>query len=242
MLNKSKGNMFEWVTHTWNTVKGKCPHDCVYCYMKVFPQGKLRLDAREFKTDLGRHNTIFVGSSCDMWANDVPDEWIKNTLVHCDKYWNNQYLFQSKNPRRIYEFRDLIQIQSIIGTTIETNRYYQEVMGKCPTIEERVEYLRLLGSYKNGMAFMTEITIEPIMDFDLNLLLKDIRYCKPKWVNIGADSKGHNLPEPDKEKVEALIEELRKFTEVKIKDNLSRIIGNAHFTNQKIGESKEAKR
>lgn len=23
-LNKSKGNMYEWITHTWNTVKGEC--------------------------------------------------------------------------------------------------------------------------------------------------------------------------------------------------------------------------
>ena len=30
-LNKSKGNMYEFTTHTYNTIKGKCPHDCGYC-------------------------------------------------------------------------------------------------------------------------------------------------------------------------------------------------------------------
>jgi len=25
MLNEVKGNMYGWVTHTWNTIKGKCP-------------------------------------------------------------------------------------------------------------------------------------------------------------------------------------------------------------------------
>ena len=26
--------MYEFVTHTWNPIKGKCYHDCSYCYMK----------------------------------------------------------------------------------------------------------------------------------------------------------------------------------------------------------------
>lgn len=26
--------MYDFVTHTWNTIKGECPHDCSYCYMK----------------------------------------------------------------------------------------------------------------------------------------------------------------------------------------------------------------
>jgi DNA repair photolyase len=33
-LNPSKGNMYPFVTHTWNPIRGKCPHDCSYCYMK----------------------------------------------------------------------------------------------------------------------------------------------------------------------------------------------------------------
>ena len=31
MLNRQKGNMYPWITHTWNPIKGKCPHDCTYC-------------------------------------------------------------------------------------------------------------------------------------------------------------------------------------------------------------------
>ena len=27
-LNKSTGNMYSFITHTWNTVKGECPHGC----------------------------------------------------------------------------------------------------------------------------------------------------------------------------------------------------------------------
>jgi len=30
-LRESKGNMYRFVTHTWNPIKGRCPHDCSYC-------------------------------------------------------------------------------------------------------------------------------------------------------------------------------------------------------------------
>ncbi|HEA67556.1 MAG TPA: hypothetical protein ENI07_12145, partial [Desulfobacterales bacterium] len=64
--------MYGFVTHTLNTVKGKCPHDCSYCYMKRWgPQPELHFDESELKTDLykyGENQFIFVGSSCDMWA------------------------------------------------------------------------------------------------------------------------------------------------------------------------------
>ena len=54
-LNKSAGNMYDFVTHTWNTVKGLCPHGCSYCYMKRWgTQNPVRFDAKELRTDLGK--------------------------------------------------------------------------------------------------------------------------------------------------------------------------------------------
>lgn len=32
-LNKSKGNMYEFITDTYNIVKGACDFGCSYCYM-----------------------------------------------------------------------------------------------------------------------------------------------------------------------------------------------------------------
>ena len=85
--------MYPWVTHTWNPVKGKCPHDCSYCYMKRFPQKELRLDEGEFNTDLGEGNTIFVGSSCDMFADGIDGKWILKTVGHCLKFDNTYFSF-----------------------------------------------------------------------------------------------------------------------------------------------------
>ena len=216
MLNIQKGYMYNFVSHTWNAIKGKCPHDCNYCYMNIFPQGELRLDEKEFKTDLGIGNFIFVGSSCDMFANAVPNDWIKKVINHCKDYPENTYLFQSKNPMRFVKLRDdLISLNCILGTTMETNR--QELLNnKAPSIHERSDAMTIKG-------FRKMITIEPIIDFDVVPLISEIKRINPEFVNIGADSKNHNLPEPSWFKIENLIKELKKFTKVNLKDNLNRL-------------------
>lgn len=215
MLNKQKGNMYGFVTHTWNPIKGKCAHDCSYCYMKRWGDQKpIRLDEKDLKTDLGSDNFIFVGSSTDMFEKDVPAEWIMGVLQQCLKY-DNKYLFQSKNPKGFKEFIQYIPKNSILGTTIETNRLGFNY--NAPAVTERQWHIQ-------QEIFPMMITIEPIMDFDLNIMVNWLKDIGPSWVNIGADSGGHNLPEPSKEKIEALITELSKFTEVKIKDNLKRLI------------------
>ena len=115
-LNKSKGNMYEFITHTWNTIKGRCYHDCSYCYMKRWGALRpVRFDTKELKTDLGTGNFIFVGSSCDMFAEDIPDKWITLTLQHCEKFGGNKYLFQTKNPKRVLQFKLL---NAVVCTTL----------------------------------------------------------------------------------------------------------------------------
>jgi protein gp37 len=207
--------MYGFVTHTWNPIKGKCSHDCIYCYMKAFPQKQLRLVEKELKEDLGHDNFIFVGSSTDMFAIDVPDGWIIKVIQYCSKF-KNRYLFQSKNTGRMAQFLYIMPPNCVFATTIETNRD-NYVLGKAPNIYDRVNYFA-------GFPEERMITLEPLCDFDLDELMGIVLRCNPKWVNIGADSKKHNLPEPSKEKIEALITELKKVTEVRIKPNLNRLI------------------
>lgn len=216
-ITKSKGNMYPFVSHTWNVVKGKCPHNCTYCYMKKFKLKKMRFDKKELKTDLGSKNFIFIGSSCDMWAEEVSEDWILQILEYCKKF-KNKYLFQSKNPARFLEFEKSLPKNSILGTTIETNRPYTE-LGLAPSPTERAIALSKTN-------FKRMITVEPIFDFDLPKLLNLIFLTKPEWVNIGADSKGHNLPEPEPSRIKKLIEAIESSgIEVKIKKNLRRIYG-----------------
>ena len=217
MLRESKGNMYDFVTHTWNPIKGKCPHDCSYCYMKRWGEQKeLRLDDKEMKTDLGSGNFIFVGSSTDMFAPMVNGWWIEHVLKKMQEY-DNLYLIQSKNPNGFLEYQHLLPNKTVVCTTIESNRYYRDIMRMSPRPFERAQAMRDIDIQKY-------VTIEPIIDFDIKEMVMFIRECNPIQVNIGADSGNNHLPEPSKEKLLALIEELGKFTTIARKSNLERIL------------------
>ena len=216
-LNKQKGNMYPFVMHTWNPIRGKCPHDCVYCYMKVYPQPELHFVEKEMETNLGQGNFIFVGSSTDIWARAVPVLWISR-VISCCMMFENRYLFQSKNPARFNSF--IFPPNSILGTTLETNRDYG--VSNAPFVWER--FGAMVDLEAKGIPSM--VSIEPIMDFDLDILVDWIKQIAPEFVSIGADSKNHHLPEPPAYKVKALIEALQDITTVKIKDNLKRLLPN----------------
>jgi len=218
-MNKSKGNMYNWVTHTFNTISGACPHGCSYCYMKRWGKQKpVHFNEKELKTDLGEDNIIFVGSSCDMFANDIPFEWISETLNYCAQF-DNTYFFQTKNPEAFLSFGAHMPDKVIVCTTIETNRWDEDIMGNSPMPENRAVAMLRLSEFVD-----TYVTIEPIMDFDINRMVQLVLACGPKQVNIGADSCGNKLPEPGRDKILNLINELEQFTVVKQKSNLKRLL------------------
>lgn len=222
-LNKQSGNMYPWVSGTKNPIRGKCPHDCSYCYVKTsrvkhLYQGEPYLVESFFKTGLGSGKTIFIGSCFDIFADKIYQKyplWVGNILKHCKMYPDNIYLFQSKNTHLLYWY-DLPK-NSIVGTTAETNRSTSKI-SKADDPIVRLDWLHQIVWLKRM------ISIEPILDFDLDEFLSMLRYASPHFVSIGADSKGHHLPEPPPEKVKELIQELEKFTTVKVKPNLKRLM------------------
>ena len=218
MLNKSQGNMYEFVTHTWNILKGRCNHDCRYCFMKRWGSlNPLHFDDSELKTDLGSGHFIFVGSSTDDFAEGVPSEWIIKMLDHCNKYDNNRYLFQSKNPARFLEFIEHpVFRKAVVCTTIESNRFYPEIMVNSPRIESRVQAMSELAA----KGIPTYVTCEPLLEFDFPELVSMLKACRPQQVNVGRNSRREILlPEPSASDVQALISELSTFTKVVVKKN-----------------------
>jgi len=183
--------------------------------MRRFKVGKLRLDEKCLNDNLSEGNFIFIGSSTDMWAEQVPSEWILKVLEHCQNF-NNTYFFQTKNPERFLDFIPEFPVNVYLGTTIESNVHYPTIT-KAPSPEERMMVMSHINKPKM-------VSIEPILEFDLEELTTYIEAISPEFVSIGADSRGHNLPEPSSEKVKMLITELKKFTEVKIKKNLRRLM------------------
>ena len=95
-------------------------------------------------------------------------------------------------------------------------------MNESPSPYSRLDgMMRIKNDYPSIQRY---ITVEPIMDFDLKEMVALIKHCEPQQVNIGADSGNNNLPEPSKEKLLALIEELQKFTTIARKTNLQRLL------------------
>jgi len=228
-LNKQNGNMYLWVSHTHTHLGGKCPHECAYCSIqslqKRFPElpysGPLRLKEAEFSVPYGSGKTIFEENCNDLFAADVPLEWIERIMAHCCLWPVNDYVFQTKNPLRVVLDSIGFPPRTLFGCTVETNR--ENDRGNAPSRIERL--LTMMGLKGCGMN-RTFITIEPVMDFDVDEFSTLIIDAEPSFVNIGADSKNSGLPEPSAEKIEQLIGILVKAgIEIREKHNLERIIG-----------------
>lgn len=221
-LTKSKGNMYEWVTHTHTHLGGECPNHCTYCFVEsprwgraLRYTGDLRLIEPEFSVRYGEGKTIFVEHCNDIGSEGVCYAWRQRIYEHCNLWPKNTYVFQSKNP--LVFFAGGYPHGSILGTTIETNREIPTV-SKAPAPASRYLAMKRI----EGRKF---VTIEPILDFDVDVLVEWIVDLNPEFLNIGADSKGHGLIEPPKEKVIALIEKLGAAgVKINEKHNLARLL------------------
>ena len=225
-LNKSKGNMYEWVTHTHSHLGGECPHRCSYCYVDNprfgRPQryvGKVRLIEKEFGVSYGEGRTIFIENCNDLFADAISEAFVLRILSHCRRWPNNTYVFQTKNPARLMAFNaaGLMPPSIIVGCTIETNRDVQ-----CSQAPHPIERAFAMSKILHAKKF---ITIEPVLDFDVEAMVSFMVRIGPAWVNVGADSKGRGLPEPSGDKVRELLKRLKEENvDVRIKSNLYRLL------------------
>jgi len=229
MLNKVSGNMYPWVTHTWNPVGGACPHKCTYCYIRrsflggTKYDGDPRLVEKYLNDDLGEGNFIFVQSAADLFAHGVRSDIIKPILEKCKEHPDNHYLFQSKNPQRIFTMANTYGLpsNSLIATTIETNR--ENSLANAPS---RISRRGSISTINERTRFRTMISIEPVMDFDVTEFTAWLWISKPQVISIGADSKQCDLPEPSADKLKTLYDNIRSklpHTEIKLKKNLKRL-------------------
>lgn len=229
--NNGKGHILDFVTHTSNPVLGACIHDCAYCFRKSVGakfgfSEELRLNFQELDCSYCKGNTIFVGASSDLFAENIPTGWISAVLKKCDESSENNYVFQTKNPFRYFDFLEKPffskRDQILLGTTIESNRN-EPVLSNAPKIEERLEAIHLLA----GFGYKTMVSVDPIVEFDIQPLVGMLMHAKPSLVTIGCNTLDHvfHLPEPSKEDILLLAKELEQFTTVSLRPSLSRILG-----------------
>lgn len=189
--------------------------------------GELRLDENQFHS-LGEGKVIFVCAQNDLFSKRVPDKYIARILKHCRKYSNNQYFFQTKNPKRMFKYLESVKYRpeykfikkQIFCATIETNH-----KKLCEKYSGGIRlFLKYLYSSELSDLYRFQITIEPIMEFDYEDFYNMILSIYPDQVNIGADSGNSDLPEPSWRKVQNLIARLEN-SGIKVwqKKNLERL-------------------
>jgi len=189
--------------------------------------GEPYLDEKAFKDNLVVPDgyLVFVQSCGDMFGYWIEESWIWQILGRICKFPETTFLLQTKDPGRFFDF-DIPQ-NCILGTTIETNRDLAHI-SKAPSPKERYHTFFMLNhdrDFEGNKTYRLMVSIEPVLDFDLDKLLFWIQEIEPEFVSIGADSGKNNLTEPSSEKLKELLECLNKLTEVRAKKNLSRLLG-----------------
>jgi len=183
---------------------GRCPQLCANGATKCYAfephfHGE-RLLQRLPRT--GYLQFIFTCANGDIaFATDMQ---LRRVLDTIRKYDDRTFLLQSKDPGRAFMRPGMLLPKNMLaGITLETNRDDLAVqVSKAPPPSQRYrEFLKLV--HKTKM-----VTIEPVLDFDSDVLLAWVSALHPVMVWLGYDSKSCGLPEPDLEKVRQLHWEL----------------------------------
>lgn len=207
-------------TKTWNPFKG-CLFDCVYCRPSFQLQAKRQKNNctdcynyvphyhPERLNKIPSASTIFVCGNSDLsfCRTTYMLEIIEAIKKHNKRRPGKTYFFQSKRPKYFAPFLSDLPANAIVLTTLETNRDrdYPKI-SKAPVPTVRYQQLRSLD-YPRKV-----VTIEPVLDFDLDVFLDWIKSINPEYVWLGYNSrpKQVQMPEPDEEKMIRFIIELKK--------------------------------
>ena len=199
-----------------------CLHNCVYCKPSFQRQAK-RFEGKGYDFQPRFHSErlmkapprtadgefIFFPSMGDVAFAKKSD--FQKHVDYAQKYHDRTFLIQSKDPDcfRYFSFPDNV----ILGTTIETNllvfetpskyKYYSEI-SKAPYPVHRFNAMCDLSHKRKS------VTIEPILDFVLDVMIDWMEQIHPKIIWIGYDNHDCNLPEPRLEKTMLLVTELKK--------------------------------
>jgi len=211
-------------TKTWNPFVG-CHHQCIYCIVSF--QRQLKRWAKknclrcynyvphyhpERLNHIPSSKIVFVCGDGDIafCDSDFLEAIVWAINVHNRRCPNKTYYFQSKDwmsADRVMPFLEKHGVKNaIILETLETNidaSYHWISLAPKPTVRHK--------TFKEINYPRKVVTIEPILDFDLNPFFRMITDAEPEYVWIGYNSKPNliHLPEPSLEKTATLIKLLK---------------------------------
>lgn len=214
-------------TKTWNPFLG-CLFDCVYCepsFKKVLRWISRRnkcQDCRDYRphyhperlrtSNIPSAKTIFVFGQGDITFCEP--EYVREVFRVIRKHKpkkRKEYYWQSKNPKCLEQYIGEYPRNSILVTTLETNRDEgYELISKAPV--PSVRFRDFLGlDYPRKV-----VTIEPVIDFDLNeflewmMALKDQGSLEYIWYGYNSNPDKVQLPEPSEEKAQEFVDLLKE--------------------------------
>ena len=219
---KQASRMFPFITHPpYNPVGGECPYHCVYCWVKEllsrFPRLKDKYsgEPRLFPTELVKKFPagayIFACDMLDLLA--MPREIVYTVANVMAGNPQCKFLVETKNPKALLDMGIDWSSNITLGVTIESNRNYPE-LSNAPRQTERLYWITHVAKARQGKNSLF-VSIEPVLDFDLEDFALQLYWIKPWGVAVGYDNYSHNLEvEPFLAKTMQLIRELEKFTTV----------------------------
>lgn len=202
-------------TETWNPFHG-CEFNCTYCVPSFKRQAKRRkrdcMKCYDFAphehpgrlAHLPAKSKIFVCGNSDLsfCRSDYLHKIVARINEHSQRCPHKVFHLQSKRPSCFAPFLGDLPGNVTLGTTLETNRDtgYCSI-SKAPVPSERFRQFKSLA-YPRKI-----ITIEPLLDLDVDVFAGWLLDINPEAVWIGFNSKPKSiaLKEPSADKVEALM-------------------------------------
>lgn len=206
--------MFSFVTCTWNPLGGECLHRCTYCWARKLAvekkmmkyQGKPYVVKEELKRRFKPGDFVFVSDMLDLFGDWVLTECISDVFNVIRGFPETQFLFLTKNPKRYFYLEDALPQNCVLGCTIESNENY--CLGFSPSQTDRLRWMEAMNDIL--VKYRRFISVEPILNFDVERFANALLNAKPWAVAVGYDNYGNKLEEPPLAKTLLLIEILKK--------------------------------
>lgn len=204
---------------TWNPFKG-CRFNCNCCRPTFQAQAKRQKQRCDDCYNYTPHyhperlgkipsaEIVFVCGNGDIsFCDPSYTHQILNSIAHHNQRCPyKQYYFQSRQPEYFEQFIPYFPSNVILVTTLETNRDKgYATVSKAPIPSERYQQFLDLN-YPRKV-----VTIEPVMDFDLDVFTNWITNLAPEYVWLGFNSRPRQvqLPEPSDWKIIAFAQALK---------------------------------
>jgi protein gp37 len=181
----STDSAIEWTNSTWNPVTGctKISPGCKNCYAERMAARLKEMGVAKYRNGFAptlhpdsltlplswkKPQVVFVNSMSDLFLQEIPDEFIKNT-------------FQIMNQAHWHTFQILTKRADRLAT-ISSELNWTENIWMGVSIENR-DYLSRVNDLRKTRAKIKFLSIEPLLGPIPNLDLSDI-----DWVIVGGES------------------------------------------------------